>query len=90
MVDLLQRYFQAGIRHSILFVDGLVGEIKQNSVITCIFSFPFGVCLVDKYKADKNASPQVYLMLIYVLYHLIILLVDTILLVQLKIEYDLP
>ena len=52
------------------------------------FYFSFNVCLLTRYKFNKNTNPPEYLMVIYVLYQLLIIIGYSILLSRIKIGYE--
>ena len=64
-VDLLYIYiFQVKLRNSVLFYDGSLGEVKQNTGTSCILYYPVGAWLVFNTKAEKSTIPAGNMILI--------------------------
>ena len=57
-------FLSGKIRNSILFEDGLLGEVQHNPSTTCILHYPVSVWLVSKTKAKNITIPPVNMMLI--------------------------
>ena len=79
-VDIPQIFCQDKCRNSILFKDGLLGEVQQNPGKICIFHFPATVWLVSNTKSEKSTSLPENLMWVEIAYHIILMVGDSVLL----------
>ena len=83
-------FFQVKLSKSILSDNSLLGEVQHNPDTTWIFNLPASVWLVYRTKTEKINILPLNMMLIYIFYHIILILGDSVLLGGFKLGDKAP